>query len=173
MRAIPPAALTHLPPPALTHLAPTLRRAVQADGTAVLALVSSILAEFGLTADPADTDADLSDFERHYFQAGGDFVVLVDANGAVVGSCGLFSHHNGTVEIRKMYVARSLRGAGQGRRLLEWAMTRGRELGNTRISLETNSVLHTAIALYERNGFKPDVGELHCRRCDRAYSREL
>jgi GNAT superfamily N-acetyltransferase len=174
MSAKPPtAASKHLPPAAQTQLPPTLRRAVQADGAAVLGLVSTILIEFGLSSDPANTDADLADFAGHYFQAGGDFVVLVDASGAVVGSCGLFSHGNGTVEIRKMYVAQSLRGSGQGRRLLDWAITRGRELGFKRISLETNSVLRTAIALYERHGFKPDAGACHCNRCDLAYSREL
>lgn len=152
---------------------PVLRRANPADSAGALALVEAALREFGLKFDPADTDADLSDFESHYYRRGGDFVVLIDESGTVVGSCGLYPLGSDAVELRKMYVAPTLRGAGQGRRLLQWALARGRELGFRKIRLETASVLKTAITLYEQNGFRPDAGELHCCRCDLAYSREL
>ena len=157
---------------------PALRRATAADSAAALALVAAVLTEFGLQADPECTDSDLADFEKHYFARGGDFVVLVDARGDVVGTCGLFpmdvaSDAPRTVELRKMYLAPSLRGQGQGRRLLEWALARARELGFARMTLETAAVLKDATALYERNGFKPDCAGLHSCRCDAAYARDL
>jgi putative acetyltransferase len=91
----------------------------------------------------------------------------------VVGSCGLYPVSAEIIELRKMYVAPAVRGSGQGRRLLDWALARSRELGFRRIRLETASVLKTAIALYEQNGFRPDADGIHCVRCDLAFSREL
>lgn len=153
--------------------APTLRRATAADSPAALALVTGVLAEYGLSADPAATDADLADFDVSYFSRGGDFVVLTGTGGELVGMCGLYPIDAQTVELRKMYLSPALRRRGQGRRLLEWALARARELGFKRITLETAAVLKDAIALYERNGFKPDCAGLHSCRCDTGYAREL
>lgn len=158
--------------------APTLRPATDADAPAARELVAAVLREFGLHQDETGTDADLGDLSAAYFRRGGDFAVLLDASGAVVGTCGLFplaSDRDGrrVVELRKMYLAPAWRGRGQGRRLLEWALTRARELGFNRITLETAAVLKDAIALYERNGFTPDRSGLHSCRCDTAYAREL
>lgn len=150
-----------------------LRRARAEDSTACLALVTQVLAEFGLQPDSHGTDADLTDLAAAYFSRGGDFAVLVDESGAIVGTCGLFPLEPGVVELRKMYLAPSLRGRGQGRRLLDWALTRARELGFTRMTLETATVLKDAIALYERNGFTRACGGAHSCRCDLAYARDL
>ena len=150
-----------------------LRRATRADGEPVFALITGILHEFGLQPDATGTDADLKDIEAAYHAAGGDFVVLVDADARIVGCCGLFRSDTTVVELRKMYVAATLRGQGQGRRLLDWALARARELGFRRMDLETNSVLKTAIAQYVRRGFKPVDTGCHTCRCDAAYSREL
>jgi len=150
-----------------------LRRATAADSAAGRALIHAVLAEFGLQPDPAGTDADLADLAAPYFSHGGDFVVLVDPAGAILGTCGLFPLGDGGVELRKMYLAPALRGRGQGRRLLDWALTRARELGFRRMTLETATVLRDAIALYERNGFRRECGGAHSGRCDLAYVRDL
>lgn len=158
---------------------PTLRRATARDVDAIRTLVFAALAEFGLRPDPQGTDADLADLAAHYFARGGDFVVLVDEAGAVVGTCGLHPLDAGdpeslpTVELRKMYLAREWRGRGQGRRLLDWALVRAKELGFQRMTLETATVLRDAIALYERAGFTRACGGAHSCRCDLAYSRAL
>lgn len=150
-----------------------LRRAGTADSPSVRALVNGVLAEFGLRPDPGGTDADLDDLEAAFAARGGDFAVLVDATGAIVGTCGLFPVEPGVVELRKMYLLPAWRGRGQGRRLLEWALTRARELGFRRMTLETASVLQDALALYERHGFTRTGGQLHTCRCDLAYARDL
>lgn len=153
--------------------APTLRRATPADAAACLDLVVRTLREFSLQPDPHGTDADLADFEANYFARGGDFAVLVDDSGAIVGTCGLFPVEPGVVELRKMYLAPALRGQGQGRRLLDWALTRARELGFRRMTLETATALKDAIALYERHGFTRTCSGVHSCRCDLAYTRDL
>jgi GNAT superfamily N-acetyltransferase len=150
-----------------------LRRARAEDSPACLALVTQVLAEFGLQPDVQDTDADLSDLDTASFSRGGDFAVLVDESGAIVGTCGLFPLEPGVVELRKMYLSPHARGRGEGHRLLDWALTRARELGFRRMTLETATVLKDAIALYERNGFARTCGGAHSCRCDLAYARDL
>ncbi len=95
-----------------------LRPATNADAPAVRELVFDILREYGLKPDPACTDADLADLEASYHRRGGTFDVLIDASGAILGSVGLYPHEGGSVELRKMYIQRSARGRGLGRRLL-------------------------------------------------------
>lgn len=159
--------------PAATPHAPELRPAVDADAPAVRALVFAALAEHGLRPDPAGTDADLDDLAANYPGRGGDFVVLVDEAGRVIGTCGLYPLGEGEVELRKMYLAPPYRGRGQGKRLLAWALGRARELGFRRIELETAQVLRTAIALYERAGFRRACGQPNAGRCDTRYVLDL
>lgn len=157
----------------MSAVLPVLRRATAVDSAATFAFVAGVLAEFGLPAEAHNTDADLANFDAHYFTPGGDFVVLATSEGKIVGSCGLFPVGAGTVELRKMYLAPAWRGRGQGWRLLEWAMARARALGFRRMTLETAAVLKGAITLYERNGFKRADAGRHSCRCDAAYVRDL
>jgi putative acetyltransferase len=153
-----------------------LRPATNDDAAAVRALVFAVLREHGLTPDPDGTDADLFDLESSYLRGGGSFDVLVDSNGVVVGSVGLFALGDGRCELRKMYLAPSQRGRGQGKRLLLHALERARQLGFRRVELETASVLQRAIKLYESFGFRPFASDHHTAspdRADRCYYLEL
>ena len=150
-----------------------LRPASNHDRPAVERLVFGVLREFGLAPDPGETDADLRDIEAGYQQRGGFFDVLVSDAGEIVGSIGLYPHSKTTCELRKMYLAKSIRGQGEGRRLLEHALARAKELGFRRITLETADVLQAAVALYESYGFKQYVADHKSCRCDRTYYLEL
>ncbi|HEY5551427.1 MAG TPA: GNAT family N-acetyltransferase [Opitutaceae bacterium] len=142
------------------------------DGPAIRELVFSILKERRLPTD-AHTDADLDDIYGHYFAAGGDFRVLTTEAGEIVGSIGLKPVDKRTIELRKMYLRATHRGQQHGKRMLAWAITRSRELGFKRITLETATVLKEAIALYSSHGFRPYDGEKCSSRCDQTYELEL
>jgi putative acetyltransferase len=101
------------------------------------------------------------------------FDVLVDEAGHVVGSVGLFALSPSVCELRKMYLAAPARGLGFGRQMLEHALSRAQELGFARMVLETASVLHEAVALYERYGFRRYTPEHLAVRCDAAYFLDL
>ncbi len=150
-----------------------LRPATRADQPAIKTLVFGVLAEYGLGADPATTDADLDDLESAYFARGGSFDVLATGSGEVVGSVALQPQESGVCELRKMYLAREFRGQGQGRRLLAHALARARALGFRRVTLETASVLKEAIRLYERHGFQRCQADHLSSRCDQAYHLDL
>lgn len=149
------------------------RAATNDDRPAIEALVFGVLAEYGLRPDPGGTDADLQDLHESYHAAGGAFDVLTDGQGQVVGTVGLHRVSATTCELRKMYLARAVRGQGWGRRLLEHALAQAKALGFTRVELETASVLREAVALYERFGFRRFEPEHLAARCDAAYFVEL
>jgi putative acetyltransferase len=152
---------------------PRLRPATNADCRPVADLVCTVLGEYGLKPDPQCTDADLKDIEQSYLRRGGVFFVLEEQDGSIIGSYGLYPMQAGVCELRKMYLHRNHRGRGYGRHMLEDALAKARQLGFTRITLETASVLKEAIRLYESYGFKPFEPEHLSCRCDQAYALDL
>ena len=92
---------------------------------------------------------------------------------AVVGSVGLYPIDRPTCELRKMYLHSAFRGKGLGRHLLDHALKRAKELGFSRVTLETASVLKEAIALYQSYGFRPYAPDHLAGRCDQAHFLDL
>lgn len=148
------------------------RPATNADCENVKSLIFGILREYGFQPDEAGTDADLNNLEANYAARGGAFEVLQDAQGNLVGTVGLYPMNKETVELRKMYLAKELRGRGVGKNTLERAIERARELGFKRIHLETAGVLKEAVGLYRKFGFQPTC-ERHTPRCDQAYTLDI
>ncbi len=161
-----------------------IRPATNADAETVRSLIFGVLAEYGLLAEHEGVDADLSDIEGNYIIRGGMFDLVFDENDVLVGTVGLFacdrpSATSGsapprrTAELRKMYLAKHVRGRGIGRTLLERALTRARELGFGRIELETSSKLMEAIGLYRGYGFQRFQPDHIACRCDQAWFLDL
>ena len=148
------------------------RAATNHDGERIRNLVFGVLREYGLEPDPGGTDDDLSDIEKNYIGRGGVFEILEDRQANLLGTVGLYPINSETVELRKMYFEKSLRGKGFGKLTLEKMIEEARRRGFRRIYLETNSVLKEAIHLYEKFGFGP-TDEKHAARCDQAYILEL
>ena len=152
---------------------PRRRPATNADCEQIRDLVFGVLTEYGLKPDPDGIDTDLRDIEQSYFSRGGEFCVLEDANGRIVATCALYHADEATCELRKMYIRPEHRGKGYGKRLLEEALSRARQMGFKTMTLETATVLKEAIALYRSYGFEPYESTHLCWRCDQAYMLEL
>lgn len=151
----------------------SIRSATNADCERVQTLVFGVLREYGLASDPEGTDRDITDIETHYLARGGVFEILEDADGNLLGTCGLFPLDSEAIELRKMYFVKDLRGRGFGKKLLERMIERSRELGFKQIHLETHSVLKEAIGLYRKYGFASVEEEKLTPRCDQTYFLEL
>jgi putative acetyltransferase len=151
----------------------SIRSAINADCLRVQDLVFGVLREYHLAPDPDGTDRDISDIETHYLKRGGVFEIIEDAGGNLLGTCGLYPLDDETIELRKMYFAKELRGRGYGKKLLERMIETARALGYKQIHLETNSALKEAIALYKKYGFAPVEEEKLTPRCDQTYFLEL
>lgn len=150
-----------------------IRNATNADRETIERIVFGALREHGLQPDPSATDADLANIEQTYFANGGLFAVLLNDAGEIIGTIALYRNSATECELRKMYLAPAARGFGQGKRLLDHALQRARELGFRRVVLETALVLKRAIELYEQRGFKPYTPEHMSPRCERAYFLNL
>ena len=152
----------------------TIRLATNGDLPAILAVLLSVRHEFGVIDETGASDNDLDDLEQKYFKRGGVFEVVEDENTKrIVGCVGLFPLNPCRAELCKMYVLKSARGRGLGRRLLEDVLAAARRNGFAEVWLETNSVLEAATNLYKKYGFQPVLPERLLPRCDEAYLLRL
>lgn len=94
----------------------------------------------------ADVDA--------YDPPNGAFIVAYTADRRPAGCGGMWTMEPGVGEIKRMWVDPAWRGFGLAGRILTDLETRSRTAGHARTVLDTNGVLHDAIAMYERSGYR-------------------
>ena len=146
-----------------------LRPAVNKDSGEIKALIFGILEEYKLSSDPESTDKDLDNIEEYYTNNKGAFYIILNADGAIIASTGIYRINDKTCELRKMYLLKEYRGMGIGKFLLDHSIETAQSLGYNKIILETASVLKEAIGLYEKYGFKKYKPEHLSSRCDQTY----
>jgi putative acetyltransferase len=134
-----------------------IRRLQQSDVHQLLGLISSVRREYGLAARVASllesNDYAILDVYRHRRSA--YFVAVKESQ--VLGGAGISPLANeewGTCELQRMYLRSQHRGQGIGQSLLNACLDAARSLGFERCYAETVSEMSTAIAFYERNGFR-------------------
>jgi len=149
-----------------------IRQATNADCERVQNLVFGVLREYGLEPDLSGTDRDITDIEAHYTSRGGTFELIEDEAGNLLGTVGLYPVNEKTVELRKMYFDKKLRGRGIGKQTLQRMIDTAREKSFKRIYLETATVLVEAVKLYEKFGFI-ETDEKHTPRCDAAFTLDI
>lgn len=148
------------------------RNGANKDGERILEVIGTVLNEYGLSVSKDGVDRDVLDINKFYFENNGWFQV-VENNGEIIGTVGIYRISNSECELRKMYLLSDFQGEGIGKRLMENAITKAKELGYNKITLQTNSVLKKAIQLYYKYGFKSNCnGEIGCR-CDMAMIKEI
>ena len=105
------------------------------------------------TLEPADLKA--LDHPEEYILEPGGCILLVEVAGQVVGTCALIKVADGrSYELAKMAVSPAAQGQQLGHLLGQAAVQRVRDLGGTRVYLESNSTLGPALNLYRKLGFK-------------------
>lgn len=142
------------------------------DAADVYSLVEAVLAEYGLSMDPDSTDRDLGDIQAEYVDTGGTFRI-VEVDGVIAGSYGLYPVSGRVCELRKMYLLPSHQGRGIGQKMMQDLLSWARKSGFAEIVLETNSVLERARKLYVRYGFVPYEPEHLSDRCNMAMRLRL
>ncbi|MEQ8556794.1 MAG: GNAT family N-acetyltransferase [Henriciella sp.] len=107
--------------------------------------------------EPSDL-AQLDDPQTVIIDAGG-CVLMAEIEGEPVGTAGLVrGHEPGVLELVKMSARADLRGKGVGKALMSACVTAARDMGASRIWLESNRKLDAALGLYRAAGFR----ELAC-----------
>jgi putative acetyltransferase len=134
----------------------------------------AVRGEYGVIDESGASDGDLDDLDRNYFSRGGAFEVVEDRREKrIVGCAGLLPLNRCRAELCKMYLEKSARGNGLGKRLLENLLSAARQSGFAEVWLETNSALTEAITLYKKYGFKLLESDGLLPRCDVAYVLRL
>lgn len=135
----------------MLHVSPEDPRS--ADAQVLIAQLSRDLAE----RYPEHTDGGGGNFAPDEAAVPRGIFLIAWFGGDAVG-CGAlrpFPTAPGTAEIKRMYVAPTVRGRGIGRELLNELERRARDFGYTRLCLETGVRQPEAIALYQKAGFLP------------------
>lgn len=103
------------------------------------------------------------------------FLVARDGHARPVGCVALRRRDDGSFEIKRMYVRPEARGHRLGDRLLSEIEDRARGLGASRVKLETGTAQPEAMAVYERNGYRPiePYGDYKDSPMSRCYARDL
>ncbi len=149
-----------------------LRDYRKGDEGEVFPLVEYALRQYGLKVNPEETDADIQDIQASYIQSGGAFKVLED-NGGIVGSYGLYRIDEDSCELRKMYLRPEYKGKGLGKMMMDDAFLTATTLGFSRMVLETNRCLKEALNLYRKYGFVEYASGHLSDRCDCAMEKKL
>ncbi len=95
----------------------------------------------------------LGDPIGHILQPGGH-IFMVFSDNQPIGCCALIPIRPGVFELAKMAVAEEYRGRGLGRKILEYTVTRAKDLGAESLFLGSNTRLADAIHIYESVGFR-------------------
>jgi|SRR5215211_23435 len=91
--------------------------------------------------------------EATIIQRGG-FIYLAVCDGEVIGSAALMKEKEGVYELAKMAVAKTHRGKGISKMLMEQCLLKAKEMGAQKLTLFSNHQLTTAVSLYRKYGFK-------------------
>ena len=142
---------------------------------AVAGLVRSNLKAYGLDIPgTAYFDEALDRLSEFYDRPGRAYFVLIDGD-KVVGGVGLAEFDGDCCELQKLYLADGAKHRGLGYRLTLFIEEKARQLGYSRIYIETHSSLKAAIKLYERMGYElipPPPSVVHSTM-DRFYIKSL
>ena len=128
------------------------RLAVAEDAPAILAMITRVFAEYGLTCEPEGFDRDLADPGAYCRGHGGEFWV-VEARGAIVATVGV-TVEGEVGELKRLYVDRAARGHRLGRRLTQHGIEFAREAGCTHFVAWSDTLFEHAHALYRSMGFE-------------------
>jgi GNAT superfamily N-acetyltransferase len=117
-------------------------------------LVEEYAASLNLDLSFQDFAHEIEHLASEYAAPAGAFLLALE-NGAFLGCVGLRQLSHGVGEIKRLYVTPAARGGGVGRLLAEGIVAAAKQLGYTRLLLDTLPSMKEAQSLYESLGFKP------------------
>lgn len=129
----------------------------QAETSAHIAQIRELFLEYaeslGFSLCFQAFDMELADLPGKYAPPDGR-LLLAEYNSQLAGCVALRKLDNGICEMKRLYLRPPFRGKGLGRPLAESIVSEAREIGYTRMRLDTvEPVMKDAVAMYRRLGF--------------------
>ena len=120
-------------------------------------IIRSSLEEFDIDLNgTVYVDPYLDDMYTHFTVPTKAYFVAIE-DGEVIGGSGvapLDDTNKVVCELQRMFVTKTSRGLGIGRKLMNVCLQQAKEMGFKQCYLETLDPMKSAIKLYERTGFK-------------------
>ncbi|MBL7748186.1 MAG: GNAT family N-acetyltransferase [Chitinophagaceae bacterium] len=128
----------------------------QSDNPIIAAIIRDTLTEFGANHPGTVYYDTTTDALYELFKKEKAVYNIAELDGKVVGGGGIYPTDGlppDTCELVKMYLLPEARGTGLGKSLIERSIETAREMGFTKIYLETMPELSQALKVYARFGF--------------------
>jgi GNAT superfamily N-acetyltransferase len=136
----------------MTALSPVLFRPFEPGDEAAFRELNEAWIAGNFVVEEKDWEV-LNDPVGQILQRRGAIFMAIKDNVAV-GTCALLLMETGAFEVAKMTVSEECRGLGIGKKLLTHVIEHARATGASRLYLETNSKLQSAVHVYESLGFR-------------------
>ncbi len=150
-----------------------IRAFVKTDKDAVITLVKNGLKEFGFEYDNTTSESDLVDINKEYFTNNGTFLIIENEVSQIVATGAIKEVRKNIFKIRKMYVVKTYRKKGLGKKMLTALIEFARQKNATQIFLETSSAMISAINLYRSFGFELSKNNPVSPRCDCTFIKNI
>ena len=134
------------------------RNIERSDDPALSRIVKNTMAEFGVNRPNTVYFDPTTDHLSEVFSHPRSVYNIAELNGEMVGGAGIYPTDGlppDTCELVKMYLLPKARGLGLGKTLIEKCMEQAKDLGYTKIYLESMPELKQAIRLYKSFGWQP------------------
>ena len=103
---------------------------------------------------PAAFEAELKALPGYFSPPRGALLVAEDEEKYIAGCVALRALRDGACEMKRLFVASEFHGRGVGEDLARAILRRARELGYSRMMLDTGPGQREALGLYRKLGFK-------------------
>jgi putative acetyltransferase len=130
-----------------------IRDYTPSDAQAVLALITSVLTEYGFSPDVGGLHRDLELVAERYGQDRSGFWIA-ERDASLLGTVAIRPKEAGTCELKRLYVRPAARGHGIGQLLFGHAEAFARAVGYEKMWLDSSRRFTQARRLYEQNGLK-------------------
>jgi putative acetyltransferase len=134
----------------------TIRPIEPQDNQSLAQIIRAALTEFGANKPGTVFFDPTTDALFELFRTPKSFYYVALRNNIIVGGCGIFPTANlpdGTCELVKLYVHKSARGTGTGKKLMEQSLEWAKKNGYSQVYLESMPELSKAVSIYEKQGF--------------------